>query len=324
MEWKTKLTEIIGTKYPIIQGSFAGFGDYRLATAVSEAGGLGMITAGALKTPKNLQNDIRRARSITDKPIAVNLTVGMCPYIDEMRDVAIEEKISVVETSAFNASEHGKKIKEAGIPWIHKVATVEHAVAATRQGADAVVIVGIEGTGFKSIRQLPLSIAIPMAMKQIEVPIVAAGGIGSGRGLLSALALGAQGIYMGTAFMATKECPIPDKHKRRLINFSPSDPAIRDKVLSIPDPERVRKAMEKRKSITQDQWLSQLELALSNGSEGGSGDQLHETEEVLRLAPGSLAVAFLNEVCTVNQLIKRIIAEAESSLSNFLDLSGYY
>ena len=311
MEWKTRLTELLGIKYPIIQGSFAGFGDSRLATSVSEAGGLGMITAGALKTPENLREDIRRARSITDRPIAVNLSVGMCPRIDEMRDVAIEEEIPVVETSAFMAEEHGKKLKQAGIIWIHKVATVEHAVAAARQGADAVVIVGIEGTGFKSMRQLPISIAIPMAVKQMDVPVAVAGGIGSGRGLLSALALGGEGVYMGTAFMATKECPIPEKHKRLLVDSSPSDPAIRDKVLSPPDPERVKKVMEKRGKMSNNEWLSQVERVLAKEPEHVSTGQIHETLEVLQIAPGSLAVGFIDEIYTVRELVDKIIKEAE-------------
>ena len=226
-------------------GAFAGFGDSRLAAAVSEAGGLGMITAGALRTPENLSEDIRRAHSITHKPIAVNLSMGMCPMVEEMREVAIEEGIPVVETSAFNASEHGRRLKDAGVIWIHKVATVEHAIAAAKQGADAIVIVGIEGTGFKSIRQLPISIALPLAVKQIDVPVVAAGGIGSGRGLIASLALGAEGVYIGTAFMATKECPIPERHKEFLVKSQPTDPQIRDKTLTPPDPEKVKKVMEK-------------------------------------------------------------------------------
>ncbi len=315
MEWKTKLTELLGIRYPIIQGSFAGFGDSRLATAVSDAGGLGMITAGALKTPENLQKDIKRARSITDRPIAVNLTVGTCPYIDEMRDVVIGEKIPVVETSAYNAKEHGKKLKEAGIVWIHKVATVEHALVAAKQGADAVVIVGIEGTGFKSIRQLPISTAIPMAVNQMDVPVVAAGGIGSGRGLLSAFALGACGIYMGTAFMATKECPIPEGYKKRLVELSPADPEIRDKVLAPPDPEKVKKVMEKRGRVDEHEWLSQVESALAKEPEVGRVEQTRDTFEVLKLSPGSLAVGFLEKICTVGELIDEIIREAEVVLT---------
>jgi len=318
MQFETRLTKLLGIRYPIVMGSFSGFGDSRLATYVSEAGGLGMITAGALKTPENLREDIRRARSITDKPIAVNLSVGGCRMIETMREVAIEEGIPVVETSGFNASEHGRRLKDAGVIWIHKVATVEHAIAAAKQGADAVVIVGLEGTGFKSINQLPISTAIPWAVKQIDVPVVAAGGISSGRGLVASLALGAEGIYMGTAFMATTECPIPETHKRRLIELLPIDPEIRNKVLSPPDPERVRKVMEKKGKVTKGKWLAELEMVMLKESEDAVTNTTFineiETAEILRLAPGSLAVTFLDEICSVSELINRIIKEAEDTL----------
>ena len=322
MTWKTRLTELMNIQYPIIEGSFAGFGDSRLAVAVSEAGGLGMITAGALKTPENLREDIKRAQSLTDKPMAVNLTVGMCPAIDEMRDVAIEEGIPVVETSVSNASKHGKRLKEAGVIWMHKVATIEHAVAAARQGADAVVLVGIEGTGFKSLSQLPISIAIPLAAKQIDVPVIAAGGIGNGHGLAAALALGAEGIYMGTAFMATKECPITEKHKKFLVESSPTDPKIIQSVLSPPDPERVKKVMAKRGKIDRGQWLSELEGVLLKKSEDEMRDRGVETEEVLKLAPGSLAVGFIEEICTTEELIEGIIREAQDVLGQGVFAGG--
>jgi len=315
MELKTRLTELMGIPYPIIEGSFGGFGNSRLAAPVSEAGGLGMITAGALKSPENLKKDIRHARSMTDKPIAVNLTVGLCPRIDEMLAVAIEEGIPVVETSVFNAAEYGKRLKEAGVTWIHKVATVEHAVAAAKQGADAVILVGIEGTGFKSIRQLPISIAIPLAVKQIDVPVIAAGGFGSGHGLVAAMALGAEGIYMGTAFMATEECPIPESHKNRLVDLSPTDPQILKKALAPPDPESFKKVMEKRGKVDMTQWLAQLEHVMLKESEEEVREAAFETLEILKLAPGSLAVGFIDDICTARELINRIIKEAEEALS---------
>jgi nitronate monooxygenase len=284
-----------------------------------------MITAGALKTPENLRKDIRRARSITDKPVAVNLSVGMCPTIDEMREVAIDEGVPVVETSGFKAVEHGKSLQGAGVIWIHKVATVEHAVAAAEQGADAVVIVGMEGTGFKSTRQLPLSISIPLAIKQVDVPVIAGGGIGSGQGLVASLALGAEGVYMGTAFMATKECPIPENHKKRLVELSPSDPQIRDKALTPPDPEKLRKVIAKRGKIEQGNWLQRLELVMLKESEDATDDNYSANEleitEILRIAPGSLAVGFIDEICTVRELINRIISEAEEVLTD-VSLSG--
>ncbi len=133
MKWKTRITEMLGIRYPIIQGAYAGFGTSKIAVPVSEAGGLGIITAGALKTPKALRADIRRAKTLTDKPIGVNLSIGICPEIDEMREVAIEEGISVVETAAYKATDHGKRLKEAGVKWIHKVATVNHAIIAEKQ-----------------------------------------------------------------------------------------------------------------------------------------------------------------------------------------------
>lgn len=312
-------------QYPIIQGAFAGFGDSRLAAPVSEAGGLGMITAGALKTPENLRKDIRRARSITDKPIAVNLSVGMCPRIDEMSAVAIDEDVPVVETSGFKAVEHGNKLQDAGVIWIHKVATLEHAIAAAKQGANAVVIVGIEGTGFKSIRQLPLSISIPLAVNKIGVPVIAGGGIGSGRGLVASLALGAEGVYIGTAFMATKECPIPESHKKKLVELSPSDPQIRDKALTPPDLEKMKKVIGKKGKIDQSKWLQGLEMIMLKESEDATDDNYSvnelETTEILRIAPGSLAVGFIDEICTAGELINRIIGEAEDVLTDGV-LSG--
>jgi len=224
-----------------------------------------------------------------------------------------------VETSGFKAAEHGKRLKEAGIVWIHKVATIEHAVAAAEQGVDAVVIVGMEGTGFKSVRQLPLSICIPLAARRVGVPVIAGGGLGSGQGLAACLALGADGIYMGTAFMATKECPIPEHHKKKLVELSPSDPQIRDKVVTPPDPEKLRKVMAKREKVDQDKWLQKLELVMLKESEDaadekGSAEEL-ETAEILRLAPGSLAVGFIDAIRTAEELIHRIIKEAEEVLT---------
>ena len=147
MNWKTRVTELLGSKYPIIQGAFGGFGVSALAAPVSEAGGFGIITASALRTPEGLREDIRRARSMTDQPIGVNISVGLCPRIDEMREVAIEERVPVIFTAAYRADDHGRRIKGAGLKWVHKVATIQHALAAERHGADAVVIIGLEGAG---------------------------------------------------------------------------------------------------------------------------------------------------------------------------------
>lgn len=313
MEWRTRITEMLGIKYPIIQGAYGGFGSSAIAAPVSEAGGLGIITAGALKTPEKLQADIRRARSMTDKPIGVNLSVGMCPQIDEMREVCIEEKIPVVETAVFRADNHGKRLQEAGVKWIHKVATIEHALVAEKQGVDAVVIVGLEGTGFKSVKQVPTMLTLALALKQIKVPVIAAGGIGDGRTFLAALSMGAEAVYIGTAFMATQECPIPDKHKQMLIDIDVNDPKVKDRALVPPKPEEVDRVMKLRGKIPEGEWLKKLERVLVKESPDEASEEL-DTEEVLRIAPGSLAVAFINRMMTVKEFIDGIIAEAEETL----------
>ncbi|MEE8470302.1 MAG: nitronate monooxygenase [Dehalococcoidia bacterium] len=316
MNWKTRLTELLGSRYPIIQGAFGGLGDSRLAAPVSEAGGFGIITASTLRTPEKLREDIRRARSTTDQPFGVNLSVGLCPRIDEMRDVAIEERVPVIFTAAYRADDHGQRIKEAGLKWVHKVAAVKHALAAERQGADAVVIVGMEGTAFKSISQLPTLVSITTAVKLIQVPLIAAGGIGDARGFLAALAMGAEGIYMGTRFLATKECPISERYKQKLVEAQPWDAEYRERALSAPKSEEYEKVMKEKDTISQDQWLQRLEQVMFGQSPGSGIDWERDwdMEVVLRIAGGSLAVGVIDRVMSVKELISTIVREAEEML----------
>lgn len=305
--WQTRVTKMLGIKYPIIEGAYGGFGTSTLAAAVSEAGGLGMITAGALKTPQRLREDIRRARALTSKPLGVNLTIGMCPQIDEMREVAIEEGIKVVETAAYKADDHGKRLHEAGVVWIHKVANAKHALVAEEQGADAVVVVGLEGTGFKNISQLPTLIAIPWVVSRVKIPVIAAGGIGDGRGMMSALAMGAEAVYLATAFMATTECPISDKVKEMLVTADPTDPRFRDRNLNPPRREEFEKVMKERGTMPQGEWMRKLEHTLLKDSEQRRGSESDEFR-----AQGSLAVAVMNRVMTVKELIDGMVRDAEA------------
>ena len=153
--WKTRITEMFGIKYPIIGGAYGEFGTSAIAVPISEAGGLGTIAASALRTPEKLREDIRKARDLTDKPLALTISIQMNPDVEGMLKVAIEERIPVIETGGFKADEMGKKIKDAGLKWVHKVAAVKHALAAEKQGVDAVHILTLEGIGFKSVEQLP-------------------------------------------------------------------------------------------------------------------------------------------------------------------------
>lgn len=313
--WETRITKMLGIKYPILQGAFGGFGNADFAVPVSEAGGLGMITAGGFGTPEIFREELKKAKSMTDKPLAVNLTIVGCPEIEAMRDVIIEEGgVVAVETAPMRADFLGKPLQERGIKWIHKVGSVKHALSAERQGADAVVIVGLEGAGFKAMDQVPTMINIPWAVRQIKIPVIAAGGIGDARGFLAALIMGAEAVYMGTAFMATRECPVSDKHKQFLANSDPSEPILRKRCLTPPNMEEVAKVMAKRDSLPDHEWLGKLEQAMVDDTEGMSldGASLEEMEaEILRAVPGSLAVGVIDKVPTIKQFIENLIAEAE-------------
>ena len=303
MNWNTKVTDLLSCRYPIIEGAFGGFGRAVLAAPISEAGGFGIIEATALGTPEKLRKDISKARSLTDKPFGVNLSLIGHPRINELRDVAIEEKVAAIFTSAYKAEEHGKRIKDAGIPWIHKVGTIKHAQAAERQGADAVVVVGIEGEGEKAANHLTTMTTVSMATKILKIPVIASGGIGDGRTFLAALAMGAEGVCLGTVFMATKECPIAERHKQALVNASPYDPEIRDRVFAPPPPGL--------DELTRNQAVYQL-----------VGDaKPHSTSRPMPVMGGSMAVGAIERVVTVKELIDKIIREAEELLKGDSPLS---
>jgi len=313
MDWRNRATDLLGCKYPIIQGAFGGFGRSDLATAVSNAGGFGIITAGALRTPEKLREDIRKARAATDKPFGVNLSVGI-KHIDDMREVAIEERVPVIFTAVYRSDDHGRRIHEAGLKWVHKVATIKHAISAEQQGADAVVMVGLEGAGFKSRDQLPTLVGITTAVKILKVPVIAAGGIGDARGLVAALAMGAEGVYMGTRFMATTECPVSESFKRKLVDSQPWDADIRDRALTPPDNSDYEALMKAKDTMAQSEWLQSLELLFLKHAANEEIDW-DDDEASLKITGGSLAVGVIDSVVSCRELIETIVCEAESILS---------
>lgn len=312
MEWKTRVTEIFGCKYPILEGAYGGFGKWQFAVAISEAGGLGLITAGASRTPERLREDIRKFRDATDKPFAVNLSFGPCPRIDEMFEVCLEERV-MIETAAYKPDAFAPRIKEAGLKWIHKSARVKDALHAEALGADAVIVVGLEGAGFKSPEQLPTLINTTLATRQLKIPFIAAGGIGDAHGFLGALGMGAEGIMMATAFMATKECPLSIRIKDAMVKADPQNPQVRNRVLSSADPEAYAAVMKKKGTMPEMEWLRELEhvrpRAISESTpRRGVASPSNQ---------GSLAVGVIDSVPTVKELIDNIIREAEEVLDSW-------
>lgn len=218
---KTRITELFGIEKPIIQGGMMWVGRAELAAAVSNAGGLGILTALTQPTPDDLRREIERCREMTDKPFGVNLTilpsVSPPPYA-EYRKAIIDMGVKIVETAGYKPQEHVEDFKAHGIKVIHKCTAVRHALSAERMGVDAVSIDGFECAGHPGEDDIPGLVLIPAAANKVKIPMAASGGFADGRGLVAALALGADAINMGTRFCATKEAPIHDAIKQFIVN----------------------------------------------------------------------------------------------------------
>jgi len=221
MQLNTRFTKLVGIEYPIVQGGMMWVGRAELAAAVSNAGGLGILTALTQPTPDALRAEIDRCRKMTDKPFGVNLTIlpSMTPppYAD-YRKAIIDSGIKVVETAGHNPREHVEDFKSHGITVLHKCTAARHALSAERMGVDVISIDGFECAGHPGEDDVPGLVLIPAAADKVKIPMIASGGFGDGRGLVAALALGADGINMGTRFCATVEAPIHDNVKRLLVS----------------------------------------------------------------------------------------------------------
>ena len=223
---KTRITELFGIEHPIIQGGMHYVGFAELASAVSNAGGLGIITGLTQKTPADLAREIRRCREMTDKPFGVNLTflptVSSPDYPGYIKAI-IDGGVKIVETAGNNPQKWLPALHEAGVKVIHKCTSVRHSLKAEAIGCDAVSVDGFECGGHPGEDDVPNFILLPRAAEELRIPFVASGGMADGRSLVAALALGAEGMNMGTRFMATKEAPIHDNVKQALVAASELD-----------------------------------------------------------------------------------------------------
>lgn len=216
----TPFTKLMGIEHPVVQGGMQWVGRAEMAAAVSNAGGLGVLTGLTQPTPEALTKEIERCRSMTDKPFGVNLTILPTmtpPPYAEYRRAIIESGIKIVETAGSRPQEHVSDFKANGIKVIHKCTSVRHALSAERMGVDVISIDGFECAGHPGEDDVPGLVLIPATVDKVKIPIIASGGFADARGLVAALALGAQGINMGTRFCATKEAPIHDRAKQLIV-----------------------------------------------------------------------------------------------------------
>jgi len=218
---KTRITELFGIQHPVIQGGMHYVGFAEMAAAVSNAGGLGIITALTMPTPADLAKEIARCHKMTDKPFGVNLTFlpgFQAPPYDEYIEAIIGGGVKIVETAGRSPEQYVPVLKENGIKIIHKCTSVRHSLKAERIGCDAVSVDGFECGGHPGEDDIPGLILLPRAAEELSVPFVASGGFGNAEGLVAALALGADGINMGTRFIATVEAPVHQNVKQTLVD----------------------------------------------------------------------------------------------------------
>lgn len=218
---KTRITEMLGIKYPIIQGGMQWVGHAELASAVSNAGGLGILTALTQPTPEDLYQEILRCKEMTDLPFGVNLTIlptiKPVPYM-EYAEAAIRGGVKIIETAGRSPQDFMPLFKANGVRVIHKCTSVRHALKAERIGCDAVSVDGFECAGHPGEDDVTNMILLPAAAAKLSIPMIASGGIGDAQGLVAALALGAEGINMGTRFVATKEAPVHENVKQAMVD----------------------------------------------------------------------------------------------------------
>ncbi|MCV7043030.1 nitronate monooxygenase [Mycolicibacterium moriokaense] len=315
----TRFTEAFGIEHPIVQGGMQWVGRAELAAAVSEAGGLGLITALTQPTPADLANEIARARDLTDKPFGVNLTILPTidpPPYDEYRQVIVDAGIKIVETAGSNPAPHLPMFHGNGIKVLHKCTSVRHAVKAQSLGVDGISIDGFECAGHPGEDDIPGLVLIPAAAKEIEIPMIASGGFADGRGLVAALALGADGINMGSRFMCTVESPIHQKVKEAIVAGCELDTELIFRQLR--NTGRVASNAVSREVVEILNQGGQFE-DIAHLVAGKRGVKVYETGD---LDAGiwwvGTAMGLIDDIPTAGELVSRIVAEAEQIINERL------
>jgi NAD(P)H-dependent flavin oxidoreductase YrpB (nitropropane dioxygenase family) len=311
---KTKITEMFGIQHPIIQGGMHFVGFAELAAAVSNAGGLGLITGLTQRTPELLANEIRRCREMTDKPFGVNLTflptVSSPDYPGYIKAI-IDGGVKAVETAGNNPQKWMPMLHEAGIKVIHKCTSVRHALKAEAIGCDAVSVDGFECGGHPGEDDVPNFILLPRAAESLKIPFVASGGMADGRSLVAALALGAEGMNMGTRFIATKEAPVHENVKLAIVAASELDTRLVMRPLR--NTERVLRNAAVDRLLAKEQTLG-ASLKFEDIIEEVAGVypkiMIDGTMEAGAWSCGMVA-GLIHDIPSVKELIDRIMAEAD-------------
>ncbi|MFJ7936027.1 NAD(P)H-dependent flavin oxidoreductase [Sporosarcina sp. NPDC096371] len=300
--------EMLQIAFPIIQGGMGNISNAKLTAAVSEAGGLGTIGCGTM-TPREVERIIIETKQLTKKKFAINIAISVTPYVKELMDLVIHHKISVVSLSAGNPAPYIPAFHDQGITVIALVASVKHAQKAEAAGADILVAEGVEAAGINSNLELTTFTLIPQIVKHVHVPVIAAGGIGDGKGLAAALLLGASGVQMGTRFIATKEAPFHDTYKHNLVKASDTETLL------------VGRSVGKLRRILKTPYAMKLcNLEKSGMTPEQYGELTSEKQHIKGAIEGDMDNGFINSgqiaglidhIPTVKELLDSMMEEAE-------------
>jgi nitronate monooxygenase len=319
---RTRITELLGIRYPIVQGGMQWVGTAEMAAAVSNGGGLGILTALTQPSPEALAAEIRRCRGMTDAPFGVNLTILPTitpPPYERYLDVILDSGVKILETAGNSPREFIARARAAGVRLIHKCVTVRHALSAERHGVDIVSIDGFECAGHPGEDDIGGLVLIPVAAKALRIPIIASGGIADGRGLAAALVLGAEGVNMGTRFCATREAPIHERIKQALVNASERDTRLILRTLH--NTARVLKNAVAEEVVASESRGCSFEdiRPLVAGSRGRAALTSGDADGGIITA--GQTVGLIDDIPGCAELIERMVAEARAHLGV---ASGYF
>ncbi len=319
---KTRITEMFAIRYPIVQGGMQWVGRAELAAAVSNAGGLGIITALTQPTPEHLEKEIARCRDLTDAPFAVNLTI--LPSLralshEEFARAIIESGVKIVETAGRNPEPYMAGFKKAGIKVIHKCTSVRHSLKAQAIGCDAVSVDGFECAGHPGEDDIPGLVLLPRAAEALRIPFIASGGFADARGLIAALALGADGINMGTRFMATVEAPIHRKIKEKIVAASELDTALLMRQLRNTARYFRNEITDQARAVERHKGAKLTIEDLAPLVSGQRGKRVYEDGDAdAGVWSAGMVVGLINDIPTCEELISRIVREAREIVARRL------
>jgi nitronate monooxygenase len=312
-KFRTKITDMLGIEHPILMGGMQWITNAEFVAHACNAGGIGFMTAESFETPEHLREEIKKIRTLTDKPFGVN--ISMLPEFGDVRDrtaqlcdVVCEEGVPVVETAGRNPRPILPRLQEAGVKVIHKLTSVRHALSAQTAGVDAVALLGFGSGGHIGLEDVASFISLPQAVHRLDIPVIAAGGVADGRGFLGALAMGAEGVLMGSRFLTTQECPIHENVKEKYVEAHAEETVLL--MRSIRNPMRSINNHLAREVLAIEDEGAELEDVLDKVAGRRTKEAYGGGDPEVSMLPCGQVVGLIDGLKTVQQVIDDIITEA--------------